>query len=460
MKSLPQIRLRTVFLIIFCAAVGMTCATAPKAEDDPSLKLFGFHVAQLNLHYAFLSAAAMAMVIGLTQQARMLARWQLPESVNNDDLFFARSIAICWRAIVAIIIGVCLVARILILRRVINLPEHENFYPSEIFPDTLLLMSVILVLTDSIRRWQRKNLKPQSGWIALLGSVCGFVLALLILPDSGLIHFLVHVATQGIELAAPLKFQRVGAFPTHQAEHFQLFWLSLGAVIAVVMVASGLALAKNIEFMTKGFIAVIAASFTLLATSAAFCIWFYSAAFYHVSPDLASVGFASNWLDWLGGGTLIAILTTAGAYRLAIGKASATMCAPDDGGPANQVALHESVLCLVFLFGTALVYFVETIRQFVNEPFFARSTIWETIATVLSYPPTYIMLAVSVLSLQLCWARWTRRHEAVIWELKAIDQRRFLWNWFALALLAVVALPTFSIYCFTFWMGPWYLYGS
>lgn len=51
MKRVPQIRLRTIFLLFFCAAVGLTVGTSPTIEDE-TYAFFGWHQAQLNWHYA------------------------------------------------------------------------------------------------------------------------------------------------------------------------------------------------------------------------------------------------------------------------------------------------------------------------------------------------------------------------------------------------------------------------
>lgn len=164
-------------------------------------------------------------------------------------------------------------------------------------------------------------------------------------------------------------------------------------------------------------------------------------------------------MDWFAGGAIVAILTCAAAYRLAVRTGAETANKFEIIQQGDTPALHESALCIVALFAAALIYFVENIRQDWGQPFFGSSSLWEEIAATLKYPPYYPMLAIAVLSLQLCWIRWRRRHVAVTWELRSLDRRRFLVNWLAVGFLAVIALPTIGIYCFTFWLGPWYLYG-
>ncbi len=73
---------------------------------------------------------------------------------------------------------------------------------------------------------------------------------------------------------------------------------------------------------------------------------------------------------------------------------------------------------------------------------------------------SYLMLTMLILCTQLGWIRWRRGKQEINWELSDLDRGRYMWNWAAIAIVAIVAIPTFSIYSFTFWLGPWYLYGS
>jgi hypothetical protein len=460
MKLLPQIRLRTFFVVFFCAAIGMTCATAPEPADDPNLGIINLYIARLNLHYALLTAAAMAMVIGLLQQVRMIVRLKMLAATNQNGLKFARKFAISWRVAIAATIFGCLLFHILILRKVIQPIDHEDHFIVSLAPGTLLDISVIVVLIDCVRRWQRAKPARYRTWIEPLAWIFGLAFALIVLPDSGLIMYLVHIAIEGIERAAPLRFHRPDVFPNHELEHFQTFWMSFGTVIIVVLALYILAFVRPAKLTTKRFAAIAVVYLTLIGISGAYCIWFYNVLFPRLSPDMASVGFASNWLDWLAGSAIVSIFTCAAAYRLAVCTGAEPTIELEINHESDEPVLHESMLCLVTLFGAALIYFVETIREFwTPSGFFGASSFWEAIATLLGYTQSYPMLAIAVLSLQLCWIHWRRRHDAMTWELHPLDRRRFVVNWLALGLLAAVALPTFSIYCFTFWVGPWYLYG-
>jgi hypothetical protein len=461
MKLLPQIRLRTFFLMFFCAAVGMTCATAPESEESKQLKSFDILSPRLDLHYALLTAAATATVVGLVQQARTLNSLTRPANANDAQFKFARSFAINWRILLASIIGVCIVSRILISRKAIHLPEHTDLYLNQIFPDQVLWISVIVVLIDCVRRWQPVELKHSLFDTNEIALILGACFALLILPDRQFITYLVNVAMQGIECAAPLVHQRPGIYPNHQIEHYRTFWLSFSAIIVLLFAAIALSWIHNAALTKKPLLMATCLFVCLVCVAAVFCYWFYASEYYRVAPDFESVGFASNWLDWLCSAVLVAIAVSAGAYRLALRPDSHQNQQLKVCKSNNDVALHESPLSLIMLFSAAVAFFFEVARSSMNQPaILGKVTIAEKILSFLQSPESYLVIAITILSLQLCWIRWKGRNEIVAWNLIAIDRSRFNWNWLALALLAIVAVPTISIYCFTFWMGPWYWYGS
>ncbi len=131
--------------------------------------------------------------------------------------------------ILAILITICLVVRILISRQFLNISEHPDFYPDEVLPETVLQICIIVVLSVSINRWIGKTNQPANmgPWKFIVASIISLALVLIILPDRGLIVYLVHIATAGIEHYHPAKFHREGTFPNQQLQGFRLFWLAL-----------------------------------------------------------------------------------------------------------------------------------------------------------------------------------------------------------------------------------------
>src|SRR3954469_19247989 len=257
-----KIRLLTIFLIFICAAVGLTCGTAPERKQDPDLASLNIHFPSLNLYHAFLYASSMAMVIGLSQQVRILHRnWS---SANDEECRFAYHFAVTWRIAMVILFCSCLFARVLLSRNILQFP-NDDVLLYESFPDTMTLICVIVVLINNVERWQRKDsYRKQPAWLTGLVFAIALILLLILLPDTGMIAYLVHVATQGIERAQPARFQRIGVFPDHEREAFRLFWLSVASVVAVAIAAAGLVIANTVSMRRRFVILCVATSLIAL----------------------------------------------------------------------------------------------------------------------------------------------------------------------------------------------------
>ncbi len=449
-KAFPQVRLRTLFVVFFCAAVGMTCATAPVVEN-PDLKSLGLHLPRLNLHNAFLAAASMALVISLVQQIRKLIQVREIDAAD-DDIRFARRFGIVWRAVVAAIVVACIAVQLLLSRNVVSLPEHTPGYWYDIIPNILWIVCLIVTLSACLRREERKkSVERYSIFLACAIWFAGTILALLLLPDTGLIQFLVHIATQGIEAFQPLKFHRIGTFPDQQSEGFRLFWLSLTSVCCVVLAAAILISMRR--FKSTRIRLLCTGTFVLLLSIAAiFCIWYYGKEFYRVSPDMADAGFVGNWFDCSGAAILVLLMISVGAARLA--RSNSFQIIQDDNAKDRRPAWVEPSWAPLLLLAAAIIYLVE-----VNGYTTGFARIWEILLGLLQEPRNLLYIALCALCLKLCWLRWRRRKDAATWKISGLNRRRFVWNLVALAILIAVAVPTISIYCFVFWLGPWYLYG-
>jgi len=464
MAPKPTIQLRTIFLIFVCVAIGLTCATARNALPEYQLSPW---LSQLrprqNLCHFFLYTGIAAIIVGLIQQICDLVQLQFPSTASQSGLRFARTFAISWRVFMAVVLSICAASQIFLVREKIQLPDHDVFQHN-VFPNVLALVGAVVVLSNSCERWRLKPRLPERWWMAAMASVAGVVLLVILLRDTGMIAYLVHIAMQGIERAQAGRFQRADVYPDHEKEGFRLFWLSMWASIGAVVAAAALLIAlaaRNKRTIRIFCIAVYAAA---LAAAAAFCIWYYRIELPRVSPDYAGVGLVSNWLEQLSGVAMLATVISVAAYRWGREKKGLA----DDQlavGVANSAPyFHEYAVFILLILGAPIVYLYELFRTSVNMNGAGVRLGWQqqiaqSVAEILGQPETYIYLAVLVPSLQLVWLRWKRRGNAPPLELTPIDARQFAWTWATLAMLAAVALPTFSIFAFTYWLGPWYLHG-
>jgi hypothetical protein len=457
-KQSNQIDLRTIFLVLLCASVGLTCASAPPSRESVRLHAFlGTSAPSLDLHSGLLAFVAAAMIVGLAQQLRTILTRQLALANDSPDIRFARLFAIVWRVVIAAVISICLVAKVLILRQVVSLPDNDTFQRNA-FPDALLEVAMIFVLSDSIRR-RRPSPIRKSRKYDVAACLVGIVLALVVLPDAGFIAYLVHLATQNIEHGQPLKFQRLGTFPDQYTAHFHLFWTSLAAAIALALAALMLVFSnrQNIKQAMRGVVTFI--YLAILISCGAFCWRFYYAVFPKLSPDFASVGFGSNSVDFCCAAFFAAVLSGVFAYRLSTTDELAAIENTPKLAEVGGAVFHESWLCLIVLLGAMAAYVVGIIR---NEKmsFLSAESILVFVGDVMRYTFNYIPVAILILTLQLIYVRWRQYREPMPWSLPGLAASRFFWNFIALFILLAVAIPTMAIYCFVFWLGPWYLYTS
>jgi hypothetical protein len=458
MKRIPQIRLRTVFLLFFCAAVGLAVGTSPAPVVDSSLVGI-IDVSQLNWHYGLLSAASIAMLIGLVEQLRQLARLQPRDATERAEFAFAAWYGIVWRTVVAATIAICLLVRLLVDRQYLQLPEHQDLFWYDVIPNQLWLFGVIIVLSNSVARWRRTPSRiwqlpgqPAVTWIV------GTLLVLILLPDAGMILFLVYVALAGIEEALPLAYQRIGTYPDQEAEGFRLFWISISAVGIVVLAAAALTSQKRNDSTTGRWLKSGSLLILLLA-ALGFCIWYYYHELSRISPDLAVAGFPGSWLDWLGAMFVAAFAISIGAHRQARGDRALTVV-EFDAGKRDQMGLHESIASQLFLVAAAIAYLGETYREIFSTTTFGPMNALESARYMLQDPTSLLCIAILILSIQLAWILWRRGNDIVVWKLADLDGQRFAWNWLGLAALVAIGIPTISAYCFAFWLGPWHLYGD
>src|SRR4029079_13308405 len=149
----------------------------------------------------------------------------------------------------------------------------------------------------------------------------------------------------------------------------------------------------------------------------------------------------------------VGIVSCVCSYRLSTTEAVLEITSTPEGTQQCLPSFHESLLFLLILAASMTAYFIELVRAS-NMSFFSAKSILILIAETMRYTPTYIPLAILGLALQLIYVRWKQRGQRIPWKLQGLSAERFSWNFIALAALFAVAIPTLTIYCFTFWLGP------
>jgi hypothetical protein len=461
MAAKPTIQLRTFFLVFACAAVGLTCATGLSENNGAGFGWMHIIAPRKKPYYFFLYTSVAVVIAGLAAQIRDLARLKFASSAASRDLHFAWSFAISWRAAITLVLCACAVGQILVAREMIHLSEGILALHS-VFPDTLALICMIVMISNSIERWDLKPAAKESMCMAAMAFLAGVLILALILRDTGLITYLVHIATQGIERAQQGRFQRLGTFPDQESEGFRFFWLSEAAAITVVIAAAALLLAMTTRGKRRYEVSCFALYLCAITAAAAFCIWYYTLELRRISPDFAEAGLASSWIDRLSGVFIAAIVITVAAYRSAKARYALPIDGPTVSGANRKLYLHEYTVFILLLLGAPVAHFYDQIRITFND--WNPRLGWQQqmpykVADYLGWPETYIYLAVLVLGIQLLRRRWKHRGTMPACQLTPIDPRQFARNWAAFALLAAVGLPTLSIFSFAYWLGPWYLYG-
>lgn len=401
---------------------------------------------------ALLAIVSAAMTWGLIEEIAILSRLARSSGIprdRRDELVPS----IAWRCGAAVLLTLALVTLLLVHGEVIKLPERHDLLIifENPFPDYVWQMYIIVVLFSTKSRWSPKQLAATGNrWsLTVAAWIVGAALAMIVLPQLALIHFLVHVATAGIHNAMPFQWQRPGVYPDHELEGFRLFWITVAVVASTIASCALLAwiLGRRLKRATVAVLAGVIAGL-LLSVAVAFDIWYYGWEFHRISPDLAGAVLVATWLDWLGAGILILLLVTAGAYRASL-RAEITLEVPQaELQRWLRPRIHETPICLGFLLAWILWFGVDMGLTFCSS--------LRSLGFALSSVCLYMYFAICILGVQLCWARWHNRNKGPGIGLYVIEPARFLVAFLALLGLAAVGIPTMAAYCFNFWLGPWY----
>jgi len=436
MNLVPRIRLRTIFVLFFCTAVGLAAYPHPLSALEPAI--------------------VTAMVIGLSQQSWQL--WRLRLGASDSGLGFAREFSIVWRVGLAFVMAACVIATVVYRNGLLQLTDEEKVSLSFDLLNPFTSISIAFVLCNSILRLRSgldyREKQPQWSWLIWLFAA---VLAMLVVVHGSLIAYLVHQAVEGIEASIPAQFQRPGVYPNLRQESFRPFWIAAGAVLSFFLAAAMLVCCVWQTRSTWQRFAALVAGVALLAIPLSFCQWFYVTEFHRLSPELAGAGLDASAIDWLVGGTVGCALITTCAYQLAKSKQVAGAVSTDLSIETDSTSLHESVPVLLLVAVHGIYVLAALVMQVANVgSIFGRQRIMFYVSTLWD-PTSLLVLAQAVAALQLCWIRYQRRSQTTSWKLYGLSPRVFFESWALIAILLLIGIPTLNAFAFIAWLGPFNL---
>jgi hypothetical protein len=439
MKWAPRIRLQTIFLLIFCAAVGLAANNASFSG--------------LN------STILTAMVIGLVQQAHQLAKWHPSDQSTGGELSPARRYAIVWRICMASMMAALLIFEMLLSQNRIVLRENRQF---DFVPLTegLPLICMLVVLCNSLVRWRYSlTPKPHASIRAPILWAIAVVITFFMLVQGRAIEFLIHRAFANTEARFSTQIRRPGVYIQLSDEDYRTLWLVFAAVVCLCAAGAVIAHRPRAVVSTKG------KSFSksilvlvLVLPAAIFSFWYYSRGYHRISPEMAGAGLASGWSDWVAGACIAIVVVTAGAYRVARTDSPSAVICRDLAHDIELHSLHESVPILACLGIDAGVSLATLSKELIMYTPFRGSPTVGGYLSILYSPTNLLMIAGVLATLQLCWIRWRNRSRTVAWEITGLSAKSFAASWMSLALLVVVGIPTLHAFAFILWLGPYNLF--
>jgi hypothetical protein len=438
MMIYPRIRLRTIFLLVFCISIGLAVTRSVPGAIEPTVTT--------------------VLIIGLAQQIRALWRYR-PDASQFD---FARRFSIAWRATVFLTLTFQLVDSFTNWSTTLiasSLGESLNGTQWLVFLSAPHFICILVVLCSSIERWR---LPPPTNSIPAqlqrLKYLLAVPLALLIVLGATQMTFFVHKGLAGIEAGQPASLRRPGAYLSAPSETLPAFSFAIAAVLSLIIAGSILLRAVRRADNTSIPLRTLLAATLLLIVPCAFCAWFYVIRFPIASPDMAEAGLDTNWLDLLLGGMIGLPIAIVGADK--ISQSTDTRPIQSDMAQTlDTTAFHETAPCLLLiaLQSFYLLYVIASCCLDFTSGSPIGPTFYQGLVSMFSNPTILLFLAQAVAGLQLCWVRWRRRSDTVDWQLHGLSRPRFYRSVFAIAILLIIGVPTLNAFALASWMGPWKL---
>ncbi|MEM8947139.1 MAG: hypothetical protein AAGD11_18340, partial [Planctomycetota bacterium] len=437
------------------SAIGLAVSLSPL----PELEMWEVDMRWLQ---GLMCSGVALLVCELVRQVHLLGRQcRSAESETRDALI----IALIQRLVLLLLLSGLLVLQLLTARRVIEEVHRTEWhvYP-ELWPSLMLTISILAAMRLLLVSRNQQDISATRAFITGLIVFTGLIIIGFFIFTDRFEHVaMAHYATNEVEINTPIAMQRTGFFPHHAAEGFLTFWLSATAAIGVV-IATWL-LWSHVSMIQPLLRVVSKATFILLMFCiAAFVYWFTNYEFSRISPDIASVGTSQIWPDTVAWPLLLIGLAIAMGLQLArkrqrindnvvrlpritaTGKLAAFMICIAAGVQANvllcQYAVNETPRSLL----SFLLWFL---------PHSSWST-WEnyiyTLGEAMLQPEVLLALMLFVSTLSLNWQTIRKSSEEP--SVQLVEGKHVLCYTLRSLVLLLVAIPTFAIFGFCYWLGP------
>jgi hypothetical protein len=435
-NSMPRIRLRTIFLLVSCVAVGLAADPDPLGALEPIIQA--------------------VMAVGLVQQIRTLVKWQPAQLPVVNEVRFSRWFAISWRAAIALTFVCVILYSMLVSHNFVSFPDRHDGLAIEPLHDGLIYVCMLVVICNSLVRWRpAPRNSGQSAFYSTLLWLAGLGLTGLVLLDATITQFLVHRGLANIEASQPQHLHRQGVYIPLSADAYLPLWFGLGAAVSL-FAALLITISPHKLTLNKSRYSIRLLVFVILMiVPTAYCWWWYAYEFPRLSPDIAGVGLALTRFDLVCGIGVALALVAASSYRLAMTPSTKVIIRANMAEDIDRTAFHESLPTLVLFILIGVSFIVWLITSLYTAPWQSAVRNVITFVSTICYPPFLLPLAITIAGLQLCWIRWRSRSEIVPDVLIGLSPTRFVASSLMIAWILAAGVPALRAFAFTAWVGPY-----
>jgi hypothetical protein len=437
-----RLTLRGVLAILACVAVGFTVGIrAAKPIENDFVHVFAERY--VDWFTVLLAIASALMAIGLLREAVDLHRKNGGNGDEPKHLRFATSVEGAWRIALAVLLCVSLALRFLVNRGKLQFQSLNSDHDG-LWIDELWWLVMIVILRSQLT--QAKPVRQPNGRFA--GNALILVAASALLAGSliyrSLVHYLVHLACAGVDIAHEHTVGRY-KFTSPSEQRVLAYW---GMVAMASWTLAACALVASLQSWQRGTRQkrALASGLACLGFAIGYSVWFNASVMPQASPDLAIAGRDSTWVHDIGVGCMVALVAACGALRYSR--------IPGGAQRLHEMAIERTWVCLPFLVAASAIYVYDTVRMFM-EWSSSLADAWDVLGYMASDPKTYLQVVLLITAWPLAWRAFVNGRATSTFVVAEISKPRLAVAWLILTTLIVVGSTTAAAFSFSWWLGPW-----